>query len=69
MTGDAEIDEAESLESFADSFLRKPFDSKLLLAKVSSALRRAEYRKEMSVILTKDSLIKSLTRIGVKLEG
>jgi len=38
------------------------------ISPISDVRASAEYRKDMSVILTKDSLIKSLTRIGVKLE-
>jgi len=46
--------------------------SKLVLhdiSPISDVRASAEYRKEMAVVLTKDSLIKSLSRIGVELRG
>ncbi len=39
------------------------------ISPISDVRASAEYRKEMSIVLTKDSLIKSLSRIGVKVGG
>lgn len=39
------------------------------ISPISDVRASAEYRKEMSVTLTKDSLIRSLSRIGIRLEG
>ncbi len=39
------------------------------ISPISDVRASAEYRKEMSIILTRDSLIKSLERIGLRIEG
>lgn len=47
LTGMESIDEVKLLQTHAVSFLRKPVDPELLLAKIAAALRRSSYRKEM----------------------
>ncbi len=39
------------------------------ISPISDVRASAEYRKEMSIILTRDSLLKSLERIGYRIEG
>ena len=51
LTGQPNINEAESLKTYADSFMRKPYEPEKLLATIVSVLRRSSYRKEMESVV------------------
>ena len=51
LTGQSDINEAESLKTYADSFMRKPYKPETLLATIISVLRRSSYRKEMESVV------------------
>ncbi len=51
LTGQPNINEAESLKTYADSFMHKPYEPEKLLATIVSVLRRSSYRKEMESVV------------------
>lgn len=50
-TGMEKVDEVQSLITYADDFIRKPVDPKLLSVRITVALRMSSYRKELEEIM------------------
>ena len=65
---DSEVDELMSMNLGADDFITKPYNTQILLARISSLLRRT-YRSQESEILEYNNLQHNLSKSEVEYKG